>query len=61
MKPLKGRFQIMVEFVKAKFEEKTDEMKEKCEEYQNNGVENRESPGLGSVKTESAVNAEYQM
>lgn len=58
VKPEKGRFQIMVEFMKGKFEEETEEMKKKCEEYRN--IEKREELGLVTVKTESAVNTEYQ-
>ena len=59
VKPEKGRFQIMVKFMKAKFKGETEEMKTKCEEYQN--IEKREELGLVTVKTELAVNAEYQV
>ena len=50
----------MVEFMKAKFEEETGEMKEKCEEYQNSEKHEEWLGSLVPVKTELVVNAEYQ-
>lgn len=41
-KPPKNRFTIMVEFMKEKFENETEEMKLQCEEYRQ--VRKSESP-----------------
>jgi hypothetical protein len=57
-KPEKGRFQIMVEFMKAKFNEETDEMKAQCEEYRK--PENREELSLKPAKSRVSINTEYQ-
>ena len=57
-KPEKGRFQIMVEFIKQKFNEETEEMKRECEEYRK--PEKREELSPAPVKAESAVNEDFQ-
>jgi hypothetical protein len=57
-KPEKTRFQIMVEFVKAKFEEEDEEMKIKCNDYQK--PVGRNAIGLEPVDSVSSVNHEYQ-
>lgn len=51
-KPEKTRFQVMVEFMKAKFDEEADEMKARCEEYRKS--EKREE------LAQSTVNTKYQ-
>jgi len=50
-KPEKSRFQIMIEFMKQKFKEETEEMIKRCNEYQK-----PDDP----VKSESAINASFQ-
>lgn len=57
-KPGKGRFQIMVEFMKTKFNEETDEMKARCEEYRN--PEKREELNPKPGKSQSTINTNYQ-
>jgi hypothetical protein len=54
-KPEKSRFQIMVEFMKQKYSEETEEMKKKCEEY-----ERPEERDQTPVKSESDLNADFQ-
>jgi hypothetical protein len=57
-KPEKKRFQIMVEFMKAKFEDEDEETKKKCNDY-------RKSEGgdasLEPVESASTVNHEFQV
>jgi len=58
-KPEKTRFQIMCEFMKEKYENETEEMKERCEEYRKSkkdespapaeSVQNWYTDSLGSV------------
>jgi hypothetical protein len=54
-KPPKARFTIMIEFIKDKFANETDEMKARCEEFRKASKD--ESP----VDEESALNADLQM
>lgn len=55
-KPPKTRFSIMIEFMKEKFANETDDMKARCEEFRKTVKE--ESP----VDEEStAANAEFQL
>jgi hypothetical protein len=54
-KPPKTRFTIMVEFIKDKFANETEEMKARCEELRKTLKE--ESP----VDEESAANIEFQL
>jgi hypothetical protein len=54
-KPEKNRFQIMVEFMKEKYNEETEEMKKKCEEY-----ERPEDRNPTPVKSESDINTDFQ-
>ena len=55
-KPPKKRLQIMVEFMKEKFENKTEEMKARCEEYR---LARKESPVPN--ESEKARNLGFQM
>jgi O6-methylguanine-DNA--protein-cysteine methyltransferase len=57
-KPEKGRFQIMVEFMKQKFSEETEEMKKQCDEYRK--PEKCEELSPTPVKSESALNTDFQ-
>jgi hypothetical protein len=52
--PEKKRFQIMVEFMKAKFEDEDEEVKKKCNDYQRGETISPE-PVLSST-----VNNDYQ-
>jgi hypothetical protein len=56
-KPEKNRFQIMIEFIKQKYNEESEEMKKKCEEYRDERPEDRDST---PVKLESDINADFQ-
>ena len=58
VKPEKSRFQIMVEFMKAKFQEEDDEMKNLHEKYWK--PETREEVSPAPVKSVSAINTGYQ-
>ena len=51
----KTRFQIMVEFMKEKFEMETETMKSRCEEYRETRLLEAEAR-----KSESDVNTEFQ-
>ena len=57
-KPPKNRFQIMIEFMKEKFEAETEEMKTRCEEYRVARQHEAESPD--PVKSDSARNIAFQ-
>jgi hypothetical protein len=57
-KPPKNRFQIMVEFMKQKFEMETEDMKNRCEEYRAERQLKASSPD--SEKSESAINTGFQ-
>lgn len=54
--PPKKRFTFMVEFMKEKYKNETEEMKQKCEEYQK--ARKSESPVPGNYDT--SRNLEYQ-
>lgn len=54
--PPKNRFQIMVEFIKEKYKNETDEMKARCEEYRQ---ERKASPDLSD--SEGTRNLEWQL
>ena len=54
-KPEKTRFQIMVEFMKQKYNEETEEMKKKCEEY-----ERPEDHDPTPIKSEPDINSDFQ-
>ena len=54
-KPEKSRFQIMVEFMREKYNEETEEMKKKCEEY-----ERPEERDPTPVRAKSNINADFQ-
>jgi hypothetical protein len=54
-KPPKARFTIMIEFIKEKFTNETDEMKARCEELQ------KTLKDEGPVDEESATNVEFQL
>jgi hypothetical protein len=54
-KPAKKRLQIMVEFMKEKFKNETEEMKAQCEEYR---MARKESPVPND--SEEARNLEFQ-
>lgn len=56
--PPKKRLTIMSDFMKEKYLEETDEMKEKCEKYRDPAFHDEATPGP-VVKTNS-VNAGYQ-
>jgi hypothetical protein len=56
-KPLKTRFTIMIEFMKEKFANETDEMKERCEELRITHKE--ETPDNEDSATN--LNAEFQL
>jgi hypothetical protein len=59
-KPEKSRFQIMIEFMKGKFEEDEDEeIKMKCNDYQK--PEGGDAISQEPVGSASAVNQEFQM
>ena len=55
----KTRFQIMVEFMKAKFEDEDEEMKKKCNNYRK--PEGGDAMSLEPVGSASAVNNEFQV
>jgi len=56
-KPPKNRFQIMIEFMKQKFETEPEDMKIRCEEYRaTRQLEASPDPD----KSDSAINAEFQ-
>ena len=57
VKPEKSRFQIMVEFMKAKFQEEDDKMKDLCEKYRK--PETREEVSPAPVKSVSAINGSW--
>jgi hypothetical protein len=57
-KPGKTRFEIMVEFMKAKFKEENEEMKRRCEEYRK--PEMRAVLNPGKVKPQAARNEAFQ-
>ena len=50
-KPEKTRFQIMCEFMKEKYEEQTEEMKERCEEYRKLSVKGETPVPVDSIQT----------
>jgi hypothetical protein len=50
-KPPKNRFQIMIEFMKQKFEMESEDMKIRCEEYREHQLEDN---------SDSTKNAEFQ-
>lgn len=52
----KTRFVFMVEFMKAKLEEETDEMKKRCEKYREPDARKAMMP----KPVDTAVNTEYQ-
>ena len=54
-KPPKNRFQIMVEFIKEKFNNETEDMKAQCEEYRR---VRKETPF--PIDSEAARNREMQ-
>ena len=54
----KSRFQIMIEFMKKKFEAETEELKKQCEDYQEARQHDAGSPD--PAKSDSAKNAEFQ-
>ena len=56
-KPLKNRFTIMVEFMKDKFQNETEEMKLRCEEFRQ--AHKSESPVLND--SEVARNLQFQL
>ena len=53
----KNRFQIMIEFMKEKYAEKTNEMKEHCEAYRKELY----AASLKSMKNFGQTNAEFQL
>jgi len=55
-KPPKTRFTIMIEFIKEKFADETDEMKERCEELRKTLKDE-----VPVDAEESAANAEFQL
>jgi hypothetical protein len=57
-KPQKNRFQIMIEFMKEKFEGETEEMKRQCEEYRE--ARHRDTGSPDPVKFDSVKNTEFQ-
>jgi hypothetical protein len=57
-KPPKTRFQIMIEFIKEKFEAETEEMKTRCEEYR--VARQHEAASPDPVKSDSARNIAFQ-
>ena len=56
VKPLKNRFTIMVKFVKEKFSNETEQMKLRCEEYQQ--TRQSETPALND--SPAARNLRFQ-
>jgi hypothetical protein len=56
-KPAKTRFQLMVEFMKEKYDQESPEMKERCEEYRK--CLRDESP-VASVNEDAERNSEFQ-
>jgi hypothetical protein len=54
--PPKGRFAIMVEFMKEKYQNESDEMKEHCEKYRRSRKE--ENPG--QAESIQARNLQYE-
>ena len=57
-KPPKGRFQIMVEFMKEKYAGETAEIRAECEEYRKNRRDETPAPLAGEEPTR---NIEYQL
>ena len=57
-KPPKNRFQIMIEFIKEKFEQETDEVKEECKEYRKRHWAEAAMPD--PEKPDSLQNAKFQ-
>jgi len=57
-KPPKNHFQIMVDFMKDKFTTETEEMKQRCEEYQTACQLEKASPSPATP--ESTRNTEFQ-
>jgi len=55
--PLKNRFTFMVEFMKEKYKDETEEMKQKCEEYWM--TRKSESPALAD--SDALRNLEFQL
>ena len=55
--PAKTRFQIMVEFMKEKYNQETEEMKAKCEAYR---ISRRDNSPVGSVNEDTEKNIELQ-
>jgi hypothetical protein len=54
----KNRFQIMIEFMKQKFEAETEEVKTQCEEYR--VARHREATTPDPAKSDSAKNIAFQ-
>lgn len=57
-KPEKTRLEIMVEFMRAKFNEEDEEMKKRCEEYRDPEVWAVLNPE--KVKPQAAINEAFQ-
>ena len=57
-KPPITRFQIMMEFMKKKFNEETEDMKNRCELYRKPDMRDKISPP--PAKSTSDINTEYQ-
>ncbi|KIJ91185.1 hypothetical protein K443DRAFT_135548 [Laccaria amethystina LaAM-08-1] len=57
-KPPKNRFQIMIEFIKEKFEKETDEVKSQCEEYRKTRQVEAATPDPD--KPDSVKNTKFQ-
>lgn len=57
-KPEKNRFSIMVEFMRARFNEESEEMKKHCEEYRKPEMQAELNPE--KVKPQAAINEGFQ-